>query len=164
MFAFALSAISQTTAKPSDSRANEQLSLKSGQEALKSGDIASARKEFEKAVRLAPNDASAQSALGWVFAQQGEADAAIGHLRAALKAKPDFIDAQLTLAGVLAKQGKFADAEQEARTAVKTAPQNAESHRMLARILSQRPGDDAIAEMKRAVELAPERADLRDEL
>ena len=35
---------------------------------------------------------------------------------------------------------------------------------MLARILSQQPGDEAPTEMRRAVELAPERADFRDEL
>ena len=46
-------------------------------EALQSGDLARARTEFEKAVRLAPNDAQAQSALGWVLAQQGDADAAV---------------------------------------------------------------------------------------
>jgi len=38
--------------------------LEQGQEALRSGNIAGARAEFEKAVRLAPNDAEAQSALG----------------------------------------------------------------------------------------------------
>src|ERR1035438_10338110 len=53
----------------------EQLALKNGQEALQSGDVARARAEFDQAVRLAPNDAVAQSALGWVLAQQGEADA-----------------------------------------------------------------------------------------
>ena len=142
----------------------ERLALQHGQEALKGGDIARARVEFEKAVRLAPNDAEAQSALGWVLAQQGEADAAVVHLRAAIKAKPGFVDARLTLASVLWQQGKAADGEQEARAALKIAPNNAEPHRTLAKILSQRPGDEALSEMRRAVELAPERADLRDDL
>ena len=44
------------------------------------------------------------------------------------------------------------------------APSNAEAHRTLARILSQHAGDEALAEMRRAVELAPQRADLPDEL
>ena len=61
-------------------------------------------------MRLAPNDAEAQSALGWVLAQQGETDAAVAHLRAAIKAKPGFVDARLTLAGVLSQQGKSAEA------------------------------------------------------
>jgi len=32
----------------------------------------------------------AQSALGWVLAQQGEPDAAVTHLRAAIQSKPGF--------------------------------------------------------------------------
>ena len=64
--------------------------LEQGQEALRSGNIAGARAEFEKAVRHAPNDAEAQSALGWVLAQQGEPDAAVTHLRAAIQSKPGF--------------------------------------------------------------------------
>src|SRR5215469_6722910 len=81
----------QTTNAPTSLSA-EQLALQRGQGALNQGDVTLARKEFEKAVRLAPNDALAQSALGWVLAQQGEPEAAITHLRAAVKAKPDFID------------------------------------------------------------------------
>ena len=146
------------------SKSAVRLALQHGQEALKNGDVATARSEFEKAVRLAPNDSEAQSALGWVLAQQGQADAAAAHLRAAIKLKPGFVEARLTLVAVLLQQGKPDEAEQEARAAVKIAPGNAEAHRTLARILSQHPGDEALAEMRRAVELAPERADLRDDL
>ena len=74
--------------------------------------------------------------------------------RAALQTNPGYVEARLTLAGVLAQLGKVAEAEQEARRAVKEAPSNAEAHRTLARILSQHAGDEALAEMRRAVELA----------
>src|SRR5579863_414860 len=76
----------------------ERAALQRGQDALKSGDMARARAEFEKAVRLAPNDAEAQSALGWVLAQQGETEGAVSHLKAAVKAKPGFIQARVSLA------------------------------------------------------------------
>ena len=151
------------TAHPTKSA--ERLAIERGQEAIKNRDTARARAEFEKAVRLAPNDAEAQSALGWVLAQQGELEAAVTHLKAAIKVTPAFVDARLTLAGVLGQQGKAAEAEQEVRAAVKVAPGNAEAHRMLGRMLSQRGSqDEALAEMRRAVELAPERADLHDDL
>src|SRR5215469_3258652 len=39
----------------------EQTALQRGLEALRKGDLAEARSEFEKAVRLAPNDAAAQA-------------------------------------------------------------------------------------------------------
>src|ERR1700730_16097357 len=119
--------LAQTGTAPA--KAAEKQALHRGQEALKNGDIAGARAEFEKAVRLAPNDAEAQSALGWVLAQQGESDASVGHLRAAIKAKPSLVDARLTLAGVLSQRSKSEEGEQQARAALKIAPGNAETHR-----------------------------------
>ena len=134
--------LAQTGTAPA--KAAEEQALHRGQKALKNGDIAGARAEFEKAARLSPNDAEAQSALGWVLAQQGEPDRALTHLRAAIKVMPGLVEPRLTLAGVLSQQGKSAEAEQESRAAVKIAPRNAEAHRMLARILSQRSGDEAL--------------------
>ena len=156
VLAISVAATAQTAGALANS--SERLALRRGQKALQTGDIAGARIQFEKAVRLAPHDGEAQSALGWVLAQQGEADEAVTHLRAAIKAKPAFIEPRLTLAGVLSQQGKAAEGEQEARAAIKIAPENAEAHRILARILSQQPGDEALSEMQRAVELAPQRA------
>ena len=85
----------------------ERVALQRGQESVQGGDLRGARSQFEKAVKLAPNDVAAQSALGWVLAQQGEFDSAAAHLKAAIKAKPGFVDAHLTLASVLAQQGKL---------------------------------------------------------
>ena len=148
----------------SSGTASQQAALQKGQAALRNGNLSEARAELEKAVRLAPNDAAAQSAFGWVLALQGENDAAVVHLRTALKINPGLVQAQLTLASVLSQQGNLAEGVQEARAAIKTAPGNAEAHRTLARILSQTQPDEASTEMQRAVELASERADLRDEL
>ena len=76
-------AVLAQTAQPAKSA--ERLALQRGQEAVNNRDFSRARTEFAKAVRLAPNDAEAQSALGWVLAQQGELDAAVSHLKAAIK-------------------------------------------------------------------------------
>src|SRR5579864_7472670 len=141
MASLAIGSLAQTA--PTPAKSAERLALHHGQDELKSGDIARARTDFEKAVRLAPNDPEAQSALGWVLAQQGEADAALIHLQAAIKFKPSLVEARLTLAGVLAQQGRPAEAETEARRALKIAPDNAEAHRTLAKILSQHRGDEA---------------------
>src|SRR5262249_41027090 len=86
------------SAKTSPAQSAARLALQHGQEALKKGDLPGARADFEKAVKLAPNNAEAQSALGWVLAQQGDRDGAVSHLRSAIKAKPAFVDARLTLA------------------------------------------------------------------
>jgi len=155
-------AMGQSQSHPTASA--EQSAMQRGQQALQAGDLSRARSEFEKAVRLAPKDAAAQAALGWVLMQFGEGDGAIAHLRAALNIRPDLIEAQLTLASVLAQQGKLAEGVEEARSATKKAPANAEAHRTLARIVSNSDPGEALAEMQRAVELAPQRANLRDEL
>src|SRR5215468_5009825 len=146
------------------SKTSPDIALQRGQEALKKGDLNQARAELEQAVRLAPKDAAAQSELGWVLALEGQTDAAIEHLRAAIQLKPSFVNARVTLASVLSQQGKTEQAEQELRAALKIAPDNAEAHRMLAKVLSASPGDEALTEMQRAVDLAPKRADIRDEL
>jgi Tfp pilus assembly protein PilF len=85
----------------------EQLALQRGEEALKNRDLSGARVQFDKAVQLAPRDAKAQSALGWVLAQQGELDAAVVHLKAAVRAKPGGADIRLTLAGVLTQRFRW---------------------------------------------------------
>jgi tetratricopeptide (TPR) repeat protein len=133
-----------------------------GLEALKKGDLPTARTAFEKAVRLSPTDAASQASLGWVMAQQGESDAATTHLKTAIKLRLAFASARITLAGILAKEGKSAEAEQQLRAAVKSDPNNAEAHRMLGRTLSHQNLEEATLELRRAVELAPERPELYD--
>ena len=82
----------------SASTSAEQVALQRGNDALKKGDLTLARSECEKAVRLAPKDAAAQSALGWVLALQGQSDAATEHLRAAVQTKPSNVNAGSTVA------------------------------------------------------------------
>src|ERR1700733_11514717 len=107
--------LAQTGTAPA--KAAEKQALHRGQEALKNGDIAGARAEFEKAERLSPDDAEAQSALGWVLAQQGEPDRALTHLRAAIKLMPGLVEPRLTLAGRLSQQGQAGGAETGRREA-----------------------------------------------
>jgi tetratricopeptide (TPR) repeat protein len=61
----------ETQATPSNAGTAAKTALGRGQEELRAGDVARARSEFEKAVKLAPRDAEAQSELGWLLAQQG---------------------------------------------------------------------------------------------
>jgi Flp pilus assembly protein TadD len=56
---------------PSSSALSEKRALMEGQEAIAKGDLAGARVDFEKAVKLVPGDARALASLGWVLWQQG---------------------------------------------------------------------------------------------
>ena len=107
MAALLSGAVDVTCAQSSPSaKSSGQNSLQRAQEALRKGDLVSAQKELEKAVRLEPAGAPAQAMLGWVLAQQGQGEAAVPHLRAALKTNPGYVEARLTLAGVLAQLGR----------------------------------------------------------
>ena len=69
-----LVSLGQTRAFAGKSPARQ--ALEQGQEALGSGNIAGARAGFQKAVRLAPNDAEAQSQLGLTLIEPRHKDEA----------------------------------------------------------------------------------------
>lgn len=71
----------------SPARSAARLAYQRGQQALQKGDLASARSNFEEAVRRSPADAEPQPARGWVLARQAELDAAVSQLKAALGLK-----------------------------------------------------------------------------
>src|SRR5207245_856111 len=89
----------------SPARSAARSAYERGQEALRKGDLATARIDFEQAVRRAPSNAQFQAALGWVLWQLGELDGAANHFKAVLRISPGFVPARLNLAGVLAQQG-----------------------------------------------------------
>ncbi len=69
-----------------------------GYAAEKSGDLSTARQQFEKVVQLAPDIAEGHSALGSVLVQLGQYAQAIRELTRALALKADDRSAQINLA------------------------------------------------------------------
>lgn len=65
-----------------------------------------------RAYRLAPGVPSVDDTLGWVLVHNGEAAAAVDHLREAVKLDPGNLDVQYHLAYALAKAGHPAEARQ----------------------------------------------------
>src|SRR5207245_4273061 len=63
----------------SSSRSTARLPYQPGQEALRNGDLASARTDFEEAVRPSPGDPQSKAALGWGCGRQGKLVAAFRH-------------------------------------------------------------------------------------
>ena len=76
-----------------------------GYAAEKSGDLSTARKQFEKVVQLAPNIAEGHSALGSVLVQLGQYSLAIPELTRALTLKADDRSAQINLAVAYEQSG-----------------------------------------------------------
>src|SRR5207249_10439422 len=62
-----------------DAASRASATYQHGMSALQKGDLVSARADFEKVVRLAPNSPEGHNSLGWVLLAQGEIDSAIVH-------------------------------------------------------------------------------------
>jgi tetratricopeptide (TPR) repeat protein len=124
---------------------------------LTRGDIDLSIAEFEQALRLDPNNASAHIGLSAALSGRGNIDAAIAHCEQALKTRPDFVAGHFQVANALAQRGRLEAAIGHYRKAIEIEPDNAKAHYNLATILNQHgePGA-AIAEYRKALEIEPD--------
>ncbi|MGA8274075.1 MAG: tetratricopeptide repeat protein [Candidatus Sulfotelmatobacter sp.] len=88
--------------------------------------------EFNKALKIDPENASAEFMLGEIARQAGQWDEAIGHFSRASKLDEGFQEAYLALGMSLNSAGKFSDAIGPLRTYIKTQPGDPAGHYQLA--------------------------------
>src|SRR5664279_1887248 len=102
--------------------------------------------------------------IGETFRRKGDGEAAIAWLTRASELLPDEPVAQGTLALVLDASGRKADAERAYRATLELDPENAIAMNNLAFLLAERGEDldQAAGLARRAVELAPDDADMID--
>lgn len=138
-----------------------------GYAAEKSGDLSTARQQFEKVVRLAPNIAEGYIALGSVLVQAGEFKLAIRELTRALALKPGDRAAQMNLAVAYEQLGEHDKSLTVFRSLNKsgttTLPPSVVNFYIRA-LAATRQTDLAITEAQSAVAAAPEDPVLRDTL
>ena len=95
--------------------------------------------------------------LGHVLAAQGEAEAALVHLREAVRLRPDSAQNRLNLGSYLGQTGNIADALEQLEEAVRLDPEYASARATLATALaSQGQPARAIEELREATRLEPE--------
>jgi serine/threonine-protein kinase len=115
-----------------------------------------------EAVRLKPDDASAQFNLGLALGIQEKRERleeAVTAFRAAVKLQPEFSAAHSNLGFALRKQMKLEEAAAEQRKAIDLAPNVAKFHSVLGDVLlEQRKLEEAVAELREAVRLEPDDA------
>ncbi|HLW83035.1 MAG TPA: tetratricopeptide repeat protein [Candidatus Acidoferrales bacterium] len=126
----------------------------------RSGNTASAQKEYTVAVKLDPNDADAHAALGRLLLAEAKGSAAETEFRELLRLKPNDPEGQLGLAQSLVLQKKTADAAAALGNYLNANPADAKAQVMQAALLFQLgKNDDSLAALDRAAKDAPETLD-----
>lgn len=143
---------------------------RAGQTALAHRDLISAQKDFAEVVRLAPQAEQGHSALGAVLVSRGQIREGIGELQRALAMKPDDYTAQLNLALAYVQTGSpqralplFSKIEAHAHAQGQQLPSYVLVQYARSLLQAHEPVR-AAAELKSAVALDPQNAELHDEL
>ncbi len=98
--------------------------LKLGNVYANSGRLEDALKEYEKAIKVRPNNARLYCAMGNAYQRRGEIDEAEKAYRKAIGISPQYLKAHESLAWVYEKKGEKEKAIKSIKEAVKISPKN----------------------------------------
>ncbi|MFQ5424391.1 MAG: tetratricopeptide repeat protein [Phycisphaerae bacterium] len=152
---------------------NGDIRVRLGKAYAAQGRSADARREFERVITQesatpdepSPALASAHHALGELFAEQGSAAAAMGHLRAAVKLDPDRAAVHAELGSILADTGQLDAAVASLREALRLDPHLGKAQYNLGTILAHMGRfDEAIPCYWSALETLSDDTDLHNNL
>ncbi len=129
------------------------------------GESAEALKQYELALRLRPEDAAVNNAIGGVSLAAGHPESAVKYLETALRSRPHYFDAHYNLGTALAMQNNFAGALEHFRAAVQINPQDANAQANLGAALAA-TGDlkEARVHLEKALAIDPRLANARENL
>jgi Flp pilus assembly protein TadD len=118
-----------------------------------------AAEEFIAAQRLNADRPEARSALAGFLARRGQMADAENEYKTALQLSPQSAPAAINLADLYRQLGREADGERVLRTALAASPRDAGLHHALGlALVRQKQLDAAIAALRQATELEPDRA------
>jgi protein O-mannosyl-transferase len=117
-------------------------------------------RQYQEAIRLAPNYAHAHHNLGVALHQKGQTDEAISQYRMALRFKPDYADARNNLGTALNEKGQIDEAIIQFLEAVRLKPDYAEGHNSLGAALHRKGQmDEAVTQFQEAIRVNPDHAE-----
>jgi tetratricopeptide (TPR) repeat protein len=124
-----------------------------------------ARREYEFALRLRPDDAAANNAMGSVLLATGQPGQAVSYLSRALKTRPDYFDAHYNLGNALASQNDFAGASEQFQLALQSQPNDADAEANLGSALAEMGRfSQAKTHFERALQIDPNHALAKENL
>jgi len=120
----------------------------------KSGRFDHAAREYETAIKLAPQDPAGYINLGAMYHRQNKWSDAADSYRKALQLNPANVKAHYNLGLVLADEGKLNEAERELREALRLNPAYDQAHNNLGIVYAkQMRNTEALEEFRKAVDL-----------
>jgi tetratricopeptide (TPR) repeat protein len=135
---------------------NPELLLELGVLAGQHGDLASARRSLEKALKLDRTDANIPFNLGQVAKAEGQNERAIHYFRQTLTLDPEYHEALFDLGEALYVAGRPAEALPFLDKAVAADPRNAEAHHVRALVLDRLERTaEAVAAYRKVLEIDP---------
>ena len=124
-----------------------------------------ARREYEFALRLRPEDAAANNAMGSVLLAAGQPGEAVSYLSRALQTRPDYFDAHYNLGNALASQNDFAGASEQFQLALQVQPNDADAEANLGSALAEMGRfSQAKTHFERALQINPNHALAKENL
>ena len=137
--------------------------LESGQRYSTQGKQREAAIQFSNAIKIDKNFAEAYYARSQAYLQMGALSAAYGDLQKTVELAPSNLKARVDLGNMLLAGGKVEEAQAQASAVLSAQSDNADAHALLARIAARKGQPDvALAEIHRALELAPNEAALHE--
>jgi Flp pilus assembly protein TadD len=113
--------------------------------------------QYQKGLKIRPNNAKAHNILGLILLQKGKVDAAIVQFQEALRIMPDFAEAHYVLGNALRQKGRVDEAISHFQRALQIKPDFAEAHNNLGTALRQKGRvDEAISHYQKALQIMPD--------
>ncbi|HEX9638195.1 MAG TPA: tetratricopeptide repeat protein [Acidobacteriota bacterium] len=137
----------------------QDASYREGYEALKSGDLETAKTKMEAVLAEAPDDFRPHYVLGHIHLRQGNLDQAKTHLEQARLLKPDASEVYFDLGTVAAREKDWPKAQEYFGRVTELTPQDAEAFYSLGvSYLNENKPAEAAQALGRAVEIKPDHA------
>jgi tetratricopeptide (TPR) repeat protein len=129
------------------------------------GRVDEASIQYQKGLKIRPNNAKAHNILGLILLQKGKVDAAIVQFQEALRIMPDFAEAHYVLGNALRQKGRVDEAISHFQRALQIMPDNESVHVNLANAFLQKGGvDQAIVHFQNALQIEPADMEVQNNL
>jgi tetratricopeptide (TPR) repeat protein len=136
-----------------------------GNALLEKNQIDEAIRQYQEAIRLAPDFAEPHYNLGIAFGKNGQMDEAIRQFQEVIRLKPDNTDAHYSLGTAYGMMGQIDGAISQFHEVIRLKPDFAEAHNNLGiALVNKNQIDEAINQFQEAIRLKPDCAEAHNNL